>query len=131
MVISAVGSAGGIGKTRLALCWAHRNLDRFPDGQLYVDLRGFDPSGQAVTPGTAVRGFLDALGVDAGSMPVDVQAQIGLYRSLVAGRQITVLVAAQRGFRSGSLVERMARGWCRQLPRRGRPLNLFHPVPGG
>ncbi|MEE1751391.1 AfsR/SARP family transcriptional regulator [Streptomyces sp. SP18CS02] len=92
VVISAIGGSGGVGKTRLALQWAYQNLDRFPDGQLYVDLRGFDPSGQPVAPAVALRGFLDALGVESGSVPLDVQAQTGLYRSLVQGRRMLIVL---------------------------------------
>ncbi|MFE7045817.1 hypothetical protein ACFU9X_42390 [Streptomyces atratus] len=78
VVISAIGGIGGIGMTCLVLHWAHQNLDRFPDGQLYVDLRGFDPSGEPpVAPAVAVRGFLDALGVASQSVPPDAQAQVG------------------------------------------------------
>lgn len=92
VVITAIGGTGGIGKTSLALHWAHQNTHRFPDGQLYVDLRGFDASQAPVVPVTAARGFLDALGVDPGSVPVDPQALIGLYRSLVADRRMLILL---------------------------------------
>ncbi|GAA0259415.1 hypothetical protein GCM10010492_70460 [Saccharothrix mutabilis subsp. mutabilis] len=92
MVISAIAGTGGIGKTWLALHWAHRNIEAFPDGQLFVDLRGFSPIGQPTAPVEAVRGFLDALGMDPARRPTDPDALVGLYRSLVAGRQMLIVL---------------------------------------
>ncbi|MCS7478701.1 BTAD domain-containing putative transcriptional regulator [Umezawaea endophytica] len=92
VVISAIGGAGGIGKTWLALTWSHRHLDRFPDGQLFVDLRGFSPDSEPMPPTTAVRGFLHALGADPGRIPVDPQAQAALYRSLVTHKRMLIVL---------------------------------------
>ncbi|MFD7711212.1 BTAD domain-containing putative transcriptional regulator [Streptomyces sp. NPDC059786] len=92
VVITAIGGTAGVGKTTLAVHWAHRVRDRFPDGQLYVNLRGFDPSGCAMKPGEAIRGFLDALGVPSQRIPVDPQQQIGLYRSLLANRRMLLVL---------------------------------------
>jgi tetratricopeptide (TPR) repeat protein len=92
VVISAIDGTAGIGKTTLAVQWAHQVAGRFPDGQLYVNLRGFDPAGPPVTPAEAVRGFLDAFEVPAERIPVSLHAQEALYRSLLAGRRVLVLL---------------------------------------
>jgi len=92
VVISAVSGTAGVGKTALAVHWAHRVRDQFPDGQLYVNLRGFDPTGQVMAPAEAVRGFLDALGVPAERIPPSLHAQTALYRSLLAGKRMLVVL---------------------------------------
>ncbi|MBM7814752.1 AfsR/SARP family transcriptional regulator [Saccharothrix algeriensis] len=91
-VVSVVAGAGGIGKTWLALHWAHRHADRFPDGQLFVDLHGFSPDGDPMDPAAAVRGFLDALGVSPDRLPADPHAQAALYRSLVSDKRVLLVV---------------------------------------
>jgi len=92
VVISAVSGTAGVGKTALAVRWAHRVADRFPDGQLYVNLRGFDPGGQVMAPAAAVRGFLDAFEVPAERVPASLEAQLALFRSLLAGRRVLVVL---------------------------------------
>lgn len=92
VVISAVAGTGGIGKTWLSLYWAHQQRDRFPDGQLFVDLRGFSPEGQPMAPATAVRGFLDALGTEADQIPASLDAQAALWRTLVADKRMLIVL---------------------------------------
>jgi tetratricopeptide (TPR) repeat protein/transcriptional regulator with XRE-family HTH domain len=92
VVISAIGGTAGVGKTALALHWAHQVADQFGDGQLYVNLRGFDPSGTPATPGEAVRRFLGALGIPPERIPRLEEAQADLYRSLLAGRRMLIVL---------------------------------------
>jgi tetratricopeptide (TPR) repeat protein/transcriptional regulator with XRE-family HTH domain len=92
VVISAIGGTAGVGKTALALCWAHQVAARFGDGQLYVNLRGFDPSGIPATAAGAIRGFLDALGVPHERIPASSEAQAGLYRSLLSGKRMLIVL---------------------------------------
>jgi DNA-binding SARP family transcriptional activator len=92
VVISAIQGTAGIGKTALAVHWAHHVTGRFPDGQMYVNLHGYDASGIPVAPAEAIRGFLDALGVAPERVPPDLDAQAALYRSLLADRQMLVIL---------------------------------------
>lgn len=91
-VIAVIGGTPGIGKTALAVHWAHRAADHFTDGQLYVNLRGFDPAGPPMPPATAIRGFLDALGVPPQRIPAAEDDQVRLYRSLLAGRRMLIVL---------------------------------------
>lgn len=91
-VITAVDGTAGIGKTALALYWAHQVADKFPDGQIYINLRGFDPTGSPMRPGQAMRMLLDALGVPAERIPAEPDAQANLYRSLLVGRRLLIVL---------------------------------------
>jgi tetratricopeptide (TPR) repeat protein len=89
--ICVVSGGAGVGKTALAVRWAHRSRARFPDGQLYVDLRGYDPD-QPVAAADALVGFLTALGVPAQDVPLDLDDRAARFRTEVADRRILVLL---------------------------------------
>ena len=91
-VICAIDGMPGTGKTTLAVHLAHTLAERYPDGQLYVNLRGFDLSSAAMDPAEALRGFLGALDVLPTRMPSTVDEQMGLYRSLTAGKRMLVVL---------------------------------------
>ena len=92
VVISVISGTAGVGKTALAIHWAHLVRDRFPDGQLHVDLRGFDPGGAVMGPAEAIRRLLNGLDVPAERIPADLDAQAGLYRSRLAGKRVLVVL---------------------------------------
>jgi tetratricopeptide (TPR) repeat protein/transcriptional regulator with XRE-family HTH domain len=92
VLISAIGGTAGIGKTALALHWAHHAAGRFPDGQLYVDLQGFSPAAAPLAPGDALRGFLDALQVPSANRPARLEDQASLFRSLLAERSMLIVL---------------------------------------
>jgi len=91
-VIAVLSGPAGVGKTALAVGWAHRVASRFPDGQLYLNLRGFEPVGEPRPPDDAVLVLLDGLGVPPDRIPADLDARVGCYRSLVAGRRMLILL---------------------------------------
>lgn len=81
----------GVGKTTLAVLWANRVQDSFPNGTLFVNLRGYDLA-EPLRPSTALRSFLQALGAGEEQIPADIESQVGMYRSLLVGRQVLVVL---------------------------------------
>jgi DNA-binding SARP family transcriptional activator/Tfp pilus assembly protein PilF len=91
VVISAIGGTAGVGKTALAVRWAHQVANRFPDGQLYVNLRGYDPD-QPMPATDALAGFLRSLGVPGPDIPPGAEQRAARYRSLLAGKRILLVL---------------------------------------
>lgn len=90
--VLAIDGMAGIGKTALALYAAHLAAERFPEGQLWLDLRGFGPAEAAMTPMEALGCLLDGLGLPAGQQPAGLHARAVRYRSLVAGRRLLIIL---------------------------------------
>ncbi|MEU3643883.1 BTAD domain-containing putative transcriptional regulator [Lentzea sp. NPDC034063] len=90
--VVVITGTGGVGKTSLAVHWAHRAAARFPDGQLYVNLHGFGPSGAAVSPGDALLRFLSALDVPRAQVPHDLAGQSALLRDALADKRVLMLL---------------------------------------
>jgi DNA-binding SARP family transcriptional activator len=92
VMISAITGTAGVGKTTLAMYWGHQVAGEFPDGQLYVNLRGFGPTGPPVTSAEAIKGFLTAYQVPSAAVPASLDTLAGLYRSLLAGTRTLVVL---------------------------------------
>src|SRR6202012_5528072 len=90
--VALITGTAGVGKTTLAIRFARQAACCFPDGQLYVNLRGFDPAGAPMAPGTALQWFFDALGVPAQQVPADLDARSALLRTWLAGRRMLLLL---------------------------------------
>jgi tetratricopeptide (TPR) repeat protein len=134
-VIAVLEGTAGVGKTALAVRWAHHVADRFPDGQLYVNLRGFDPTGSPMTATEAVRGFLEALGVPDEGIPVSFAGQVAMYQRLIAGRSLLVLLDNARDTEQVRPLLPSASG-CVVVTSRNRLTGLVaaegaHPLPLG
>jgi DNA-binding SARP family transcriptional activator len=91
VVITSIAGTAGVGKTALAVHWAHRVRDQFPDGQLYLNLRGYDDA-PATTPADALTQFLRGLGVEPDQIPREVDEQASLYRSILSNRRVLILL---------------------------------------
>ncbi len=92
VVITAIGGTAGVGKTALAVHWAHRVTSRFPGGTLFANLRGYDPSGPPAGPGNVLDGFLRALAVAPEAIPPDTESRSALLRTLLAGKRTLILL---------------------------------------
>jgi tetratricopeptide (TPR) repeat protein/transcriptional regulator with XRE-family HTH domain len=92
VVISAIDGAAGVGKTALAVHFAHQAADRFPDGQLHVNLHGYDPHRPPSDPTDVLDGFLRALGADPSQIPASLDDRVRLYRSMLADRRVLLLL---------------------------------------
>jgi tetratricopeptide (TPR) repeat protein len=90
--VATISGVPGIGKTTLAVHWAHRVADRFPDGQLYLDLRGFDPDRPPVDPATGLAILLGALGVAGRRLPASQPERESLYRTVLADRRVLLVL---------------------------------------
>jgi tetratricopeptide (TPR) repeat protein len=88
--VAVIEGLPGVGKTGLALRWAHDTVDRYPDGQLYVDLRGYAPAVAAARPEVVLEEFLTALGIP--DIPPGVERRAALYRSVLAAQQVLVVL---------------------------------------
>lgn len=91
VVITAVHGAGGVGKTTLAVHWAHRVKSRFPDGQLYINLRGFG-DGDPIDPSEALDVLLRSLGVQGDQIPTTLDGRAALFRTMLAARRMLVVL---------------------------------------
>jgi tetratricopeptide (TPR) repeat protein len=130
VVISVICGMAGVGKTALALRWAHRVARQFPDGQLYVNLRGYGPGGRPADPAEVIRSFLGALGAAPGWIPADLDGQAGLYRSVLADKRVLIVADNARDAAQVRMLLPAAPG-CLVLVTSRSPLTGLAAVDGG
>ncbi|MFB6613154.1 BTAD domain-containing putative transcriptional regulator [Streptomyces sp. NPDC056367] len=99
LTVAAISGIAGVGKTALAVQWANRIAARFPDGQLFSDLRGYDETYEPVSPATTLDRFLRDLGVPAARIPADPGDRAALYRSVLGGKRVLIVLDNVRSFR--------------------------------
>src|SRR5919201_6395114 len=92
VLLSTIDGTAGVGKSTLAVHWAHQMRHRFPDGELYVNLRGFDPAAEPLTAAGALATFLAALEVPTERIPEDLDARAALFRSVVHDKRLLLLL---------------------------------------
>ncbi|MEU8386259.1 NB-ARC domain-containing protein, partial [Streptosporangium sp. NPDC048865] len=92
LTIALITGVGGVGKSGLAVHWAHRVASRFPDGQLFVNLRGYDLNAQPLTPGAVMDRFLRAFGIGGERIPEDLDERAGLLRTVIGKRQVLLVL---------------------------------------
>ncbi|MEU8542150.1 BTAD domain-containing putative transcriptional regulator [Streptomyces sp. NPDC048717] len=99
LAMAAISGIGGVGKTALANQWANQIAARFPDGQLFTDLRGYDEAYKPVSPAVTLDRFLRDLGVPAPQIPADPGDRAALYRSVLGGKRVLIVLDNARSFR--------------------------------
>ncbi|MER7079220.1 ATP-binding protein [Saccharopolyspora kobensis] len=92
VLVSTIDGLAGVGKSTLVVQWAHQVREQFPDGELYVNLRGFDPAAEPMAPAEALAGFLTALGVAPEAVPATEEARAAQFRTLVHGRRLLLVL---------------------------------------
>ncbi|MFD0352780.1 BTAD domain-containing putative transcriptional regulator [Streptomyces sp. NPDC127110] len=130
--VGLITGVAGVGKTGLAVRWAHRVTEQYPDGRLFADLRGYDEHHAPTTAGDILSRFLRSLGVDSDDVPNGLEDRIALYRSVLAERRVLIVLDNVRTFAQirpllpgsgGSTVLVTSREQLEQLvtwPQRGR-----------
>ncbi|MFD8982221.1 BTAD domain-containing putative transcriptional regulator [Streptomyces sp. NPDC059564] len=96
--VGLITGVAGVGKTGLAVRWAHRVTEQYPDGRLFADLRGYDEHHAPTTAGDILSRFLRSLGVESDDVPNGLEDRIALYRSVLSERRVLLVLDNVRTF---------------------------------